>query len=57
LPKDKFLRIHKSYTDKSGKRLNFNGIYSGNKWTGYSLSRHKKEALIEAIGGNRITVF
>ena len=49
LPKDKFLRIHKSYTVNLEKIENFNGSTVEVNGQVIPLSRHKKEALIEAL--------
>ncbi|MCM4152530.1 DNA-binding response regulator [Arenibacter sp. N53] len=49
LPKDKFLRIHKSYTVNLEKIENFNGSTVEINGQVIPLSRHKKEALIEAL--------
>jgi len=49
LPKDKFLRIHKSYTVNLEKIENFNGSTVEINEKVIPLSRHKKEALIEAL--------
>ncbi|MBC8768152.1 response regulator transcription factor [Arenibacter sp. BSSL-BM3] len=49
LPKDKFLRIHKSFTVNLEKIENFNGSTVEIKGQVIPLSRHKKEALIEAL--------
>ena len=49
LPKDKFLRIHKSYTVNLEKIENFNGSTVEINEQVIPLSRHKKEALIQAL--------
>lgn len=49
LPKDKFLRIHKSYTVNLEKIENFNGSTVEINQQVIPLSRHKKEALIQAL--------
>ncbi len=49
LPKDKFLRIHKSYTVNLEKIENFNGSTVEINEKVIPLSRHKKEALIQAL--------
>lgn len=49
LPKEKFLRIHKSYTVNLEKIENFNGSTVEINGQVIPLSRHKKEALIEAL--------
>ncbi|MCM4163059.1 MULTISPECIES: LytTR family DNA-binding domain-containing protein [unclassified Arenibacter] len=49
LPKDKFLRIHKSFTVNLEKIENFNGSTVEINEQTIPLSRHKKEALIQAL--------
>lgn len=49
LPKDKFLRIHKSYTVNLEKIEKFNGSTVEINEQVIPLSRHKKEALIQAL--------
>tara|TARA_R110000868_G_scaffold221142_8_gene472620 strand:+ start:106 stop:810 length:705 start_codon:yes stop_codon:yes gene_type:complete len=49
LPKEKFLRIHKSYTVNLEKIENFNGSTVEINEQVIPLSRHKKEALIKAL--------
>ncbi|MCK0145921.1 LytTR family DNA-binding domain-containing protein [Arenibacter sp. F26102] len=49
LPQNKFLRIHKSYTVNLEKIENFNGSTVEINGQVIPLSRHKKEALIEAL--------
>ncbi|MEZ4968167.1 MAG: LytTR family DNA-binding domain-containing protein [Flavobacteriaceae bacterium] len=49
LPRDKFLRIHKSYTVNLEKIENFNGSTVEINQQVIPLSRHKKEALIKAL--------
>lgn len=49
LPRDKFIRVHKSYIINIDKVDRFNSKYAEIGPTKIPLSRHKKEDLVKAL--------
>ena len=52
LPKDKFVRVHKSYIINIDKVERFNSRFAEIGITKIPLSRHKKEDLVKALAVN-----